>query len=247
MRRKYLNPPVVEALCEFQFIPRQPFDLTIPGLFYEKIREEFPQKEEQPGVSFQLQMTERGVEQKIAPAPPKLLFFKPDRTALVQLAPDLLAVNCLKPYPSWQNFKPLILNNLEIYRDIANPKALRRISLRYINVFEFDSPEVELTDYFYYHPNVPPNLPQEFQAFLSRVEIPYADGTEQLTLTLGTIIPKKPRSTSLTLDIDYAIITPEFISFENVPEWLEKAHQEVETAFEASITDKARALFGEVK
>jgi len=49
--RKYTNPPILEALCEFQFVPSQPWDMTIPGFLYEKINHEFPRetKENQRG------------------------------------------------------------------------------------------------------------------------------------------------------------------------------------------------------
>ena len=33
---KYKKPPIVEALCEFQFISDRPLDLTLHGLIYEK-------------------------------------------------------------------------------------------------------------------------------------------------------------------------------------------------------------------
>ncbi|NLI56111.1 TIGR04255 family protein, partial [bacterium] len=99
MEREYKNPPLVEALCEFQFIPLQPYDSTIPGLFYEKIKEEYPEKQEQVGINFQLQATEKGFEQKIIQNfPPKIQFFKSDKTSLVQIARELLVINCLKPY-----------------------------------------------------------------------------------------------------------------------------------------------------
>jgi len=59
MGKKYKNPPLVEALCEFYFIPQQLYDLTIPGLFYDEIKEDFPEKQEQWGIGSKLQMTEK--------------------------------------------------------------------------------------------------------------------------------------------------------------------------------------------
>ncbi len=46
MSRKYKNPPVVEALCEFQFISDKSWDLTLPGLIYERVKSEFPVKQQ---------------------------------------------------------------------------------------------------------------------------------------------------------------------------------------------------------
>ncbi len=243
MKRKYKKPPIVEALCEFQFIPQEPYNLTIPGLFYDKIKEEFPIRQEQSGLSFNLlQMIKGDVE---VPILPKIQFSKPGGTPLVQLAPDLLVVNCLKHYPSWEGFKPLILKYLEVYKEVGNPKGIKKAGLRYINVIEFDTTDINLEDYFYYYPVIPNGLPQKPGSFLSKVEIPFDD--ERLMLTLGTIVAKKINPFSITLDIEYAISTPGKIAFNNISEWLDKAHNKVEDAFELCITDNSRELFQEEK
>ncbi|HQN48669.1 MAG TPA: TIGR04255 family protein, partial [Caldisericia bacterium] len=65
--------------------------------------------------------------------------------------------------------------------------------------------------------------------------------------TLATIVPKKTKLLSITLDIEYVMIKPEKITFDDISFWLDKAHEIVENAFESSITDKARELFEEVK
>ena len=51
----YQNNQLVEALCEIQFEPNQKWDWTIPGLFYNNIKEKFPKKQEVRGfgVGFQ--------------------------------------------------------------------------------------------------------------------------------------------------------------------------------------------------
>jgi len=245
MGRKYKYPPVVESLCEFKFISGQPWDITIPGLIYKEIGKKFPEKRQQTGIGVQFRATAKGVEHKIEPTPPRIQFHKKDKTALIQVAPDLLVINQLKPYPIWDNFKSMILENFQVYKEVATPKGFKKISLRYINVFGFDKPQIELRDYFRYYPFIPEDLPQIQESFLTRVEFPYGSGNEKLILTLATIIPSRPNTLSLVLDIDYAMVKPEHISLDAVPEWLDKAHERVENAFEASVTDKARSLFEE--
>ena len=51
MHNTYIKPPVTEALCEFEFVPDQPLDITAVGLFYKKIRREFPIKQQQMGIA----------------------------------------------------------------------------------------------------------------------------------------------------------------------------------------------------
>ena len=40
-RRRYRNPPIEEALCEFRFKPGRDWDLTIPGKLQAAIGEEY--------------------------------------------------------------------------------------------------------------------------------------------------------------------------------------------------------------
>jgi len=247
MGRKYKNPPIVEALCEFQFISEQPWDLTLPGLIYEKIKDEFPDKQQQDGISVQFLPTERGFEYKIEPGSPRVQFHRKDKSALIQVAPDLLVINQLKPYPTWNEFKPMILKNFQIYKEVARPKGFRRIGLRYINIVEFDKSPIELKDYFQFYPFIPEGLPQIHGSFVNRVEFPYEQGKERLILTLATVIPTKPNVLSILLDLDYVMAAPEYIPLDGVSDWLEKAHEEIEKAFEACITDEARKIFGEEK
>jgi len=247
MGRKYRNPPLVEALCEFKFIPNQPWDLTLPGLIYEKVRGKFPDKRQQIGIGVQFVSTEKGLEHKVEPTPPRVQFHKKDKTALIQVAPDLLAINQLKPYPTWNKFKPMILEGFKVYKEIADPKGFRRIGLRYINILEFKDEKIELKDYFQYYPFIPDNMPRLHGPFLTRVEFPYEKRNEKLILTLSSLISKKPDIIPILLDLDYAMAEPEYISLGQISEWLDKAHERVENAFEACITNKARDIFEEVE
>ena len=243
MERIYKNPPLAEALCEFQFIPNVPWDLTIPGLIYGRIKDRFPRRKQQAGLGIQLRPTEKGVEHKIEPAPPRVQFLNQGETALVQLAPDLLVVNQLKPYPGWIKFKSLIIDTFNVYREIANPKGIKRIGLRYINIFEFTSKNLRLDEYFNYYPFIPETMPKALSSFLVRSEFPYSDEKEVLILQLASIIPRDPDLSSLVLDLDYAMIAPEYISLDDIEGWVEKAHYEIERTFETAINDKARDLF----
>jgi len=248
MGKKYKNPPIVEALCEFQFVPSQPWDITIYGMLYEKIKDEFPVKQQQVGFGVAVQPREGGVlEPKIEFGPPQMQFFSNDKISLVQVGPDLLTVNHLRPYPTWGKFKPLILKIFGEYIDIANPKGFRRIGLRYINKIDFDQHEIELMDYFNYYPSIPNNLPQTYKTFQVTVEIPYNNERDTLRLTFATIIPEKPKVLPLLLDLDYIMIIPEGIALNELPDWLEDAHTAIENAFEACIKDNCRKLFEEVK
>ena len=246
MSRKYNNSPIVEALCEFQFIPDQQWDLTIPGLIYAEIKEKFPQKQQQVGIGIQFKPTDNGgVENRVENAPPRMRFFNQDKTMLVQVGPDLLVVNQLKPYKSWNSFKPIILENLNIYKEKAIPRGFKRIGLRYINKIKIKSILTlkNLENYFKFHPSMPADIPQDHLNFILRTEIPRNEGRDSIVLTIGSATPEETGISSIILDLDYVLFQSDSIPMDNVESWLEEAHSSIENIFEACITDESRKIF----
>ena len=173
MGKKYKNPPIIEAVCEFQFAPGQPWDFTVHGLFYEQIRAEFPEKQQQMGIGIRFRQEAGAIQHELLPNSERMQFLRKDKSALVQVGPDMLAVNHLKPYPGWEVFKPLILDNLNKYIEVAKPKGLKRLGLRYINKIDLPEQTIKMQDYFNYFTLIPKELPQTHENFSARVEIPH--------------------------------------------------------------------------
>jgi len=247
MGRKYRNPPLVEALCEFLFEPSQPWDITVPGLFYEKVRKEFPIKRQQEMLEMEFRFHQAAMEQKMRGGITRVQFWRADETALTQIGPDFLAVNHLKPYPTWDVFLPLILKLFTIYRELAKPEGLRRVSLRYINHIEVCKDISELGRYFRFYPPQLEGLTKLYDNFLIRVEISYNGGRDSLFLTAGRAQPQDQNMMAVLLDLEYAMKELHGIHLEEVKEWLQEAHDQIERAFEACITDEARILFEEIE
>lgn len=243
MAKTYANPPVIEALCEFQFIPNQPWDITVTGLLYERIRKDFPEKQQRNVYGGGFRHSAAGME-FTGEISQRMQFYSSDRRLLVQVGPDLLTINHLKPYSNWDNFKPIILDTLKKYQEIALPKGLKRIGLRYINKVEFEKFPIELTEYFKYYPVIPEGLSQRHEIIDVHVEIPYEEDRDFLLLTLLTVPAQKPKVISLVLDLEYFMSVPERISLEKTPEWVEQAHKKIEIAFEACTTENCKKLFG---
>jgi uncharacterized protein (TIGR04255 family) len=243
MSKRYINPPIIEALCEFQFIPGSEWDLTIPGLIYEKVKSEFPLRKQQIGIGVKFRPTEKGFEHKVESAPPRIQFFKKDEKSLIQVARDFLAVNKLKPYQTWSKFRSMILQALEKYKGVANPSGFKRIGLRYINKIDFSNKSVVLSDYFNFFPSIPEQLPQQHKNFICRVEIPYNNNQDLLLITLGSSKSENLDKKTVILDLDYIISNPEAIQINDCESWLNQAHLSVEKAFEFCITDRIRNVF----
>ncbi len=247
MRRIYENPPIVEAICEFQFEPSQTWDWTIPGLIYAEVKTEFPKKRQQNVVHLELSSEKKEITQSVKGGIARMQFLRDDERALIQVGPDLLAVNHLKPYPKWEVFKGMIVHALEIYRQVANPKTIRRVGLRYINRIELPEHRVEIEDYLLAVPKVPKEVPQIFATWVQRVEIPFEDANGILVLQSGSIREEKQERISFLLDLDFITFQAETLALDSVIDWVERAHDKVEHTFETCITPKARNLFIEVK
>ncbi|MFQ5795288.1 MAG: TIGR04255 family protein [Candidatus Bipolaricaulia bacterium] len=246
MGRKYRNPPIIEVICEFRFDPSSPWDLAIPGLVYQELQNEFPKRRQAKQFEVGLRSRAEGVEQEVRTAD-RMQFLREDEKALIQVDQNLLAVNHLKPYPTWKGFLPLIRRGFEMYCEVAKPTGIQRIGLRYINRIEFPGPGVELEDYFSFYPFLGPKLPRDHGAFIVGVDIPYEDSRDSLRLQSVNVNSEQPETIAILLDLDYSLQQPNGVELETVFQWVDNAHARVEEVFEGCITDKLRELFEEVK
>ena len=172
-----------------------------------------------------------------------LQFLREDEKAFVQVGPDLLAVNHLALYPTWEGFLPLVQDALVAYAAIAQPRGLRRIGLRYVNRIAIPTNPVDLADYLNFRPFIGPGLPQRMSGFILGVQVPYDDGRDILRLQLTTDEPGALDSVVVLLDMDYFMAQPEAVLLPKALEWIEIAHARVQEAFEACINNRLRTLF----
>lgn len=244
MIRKYKNPPVVEALCEF-FFDNSKWDSTIPGLFYEKIKNNYPKKKELEQIGVQVSVLKDIHNFKTMRGEKRIQFVKEDGSQLVQIEKDLLVVNQFKPYPIFQDWKPVIDKMLNLYVEIAEPKGIKRIGVRYINQIVIPSLEFEIEEYFSIYPHVPHSLGAMHGKFMMRLEIPSKNEGHNLIVTFGSAPPSSPDSSVNMLDMYDVFIAPQLLHAPDVNKYIIEAQKNVETAFENIITDKTRLLFNE--
>lgn len=236
MRQIYSSPPVIEALCEFRF-KNLPTDPTVPGLFYTKIREQFPQKGQVESV--ELTFADGNKTPKVSKIQ-KSQFFSSDKTKLVQLGPDVLVINHLSPYPTWVEFKELIFNVLHSFKETVELAEVERIGLRYINRIILDDKQA-MTNYFNYYPLIPQGMGEFPNSLVLRTETNFPNQGGRLLVTLAL---ENEADASFILDLDF-VSTRKISDVENAKTWIESAHEAVETAFEACISDLARKSFEE--
>lgn len=245
MARTYSKSPLIEAVCDFRFSSSQPWDWTIPGLFYEQIRDMFPVKEQLNAVETLIDPNQGKFIQQ---AQPKLQFASEAHDAVIQVAPDNLSIHQLRPYDGWINFKKRTLEYLQMYGKAAAPTGLINIGLRYVNHIELPYTKMELEDYFHVLPHVPHPIPQIFPSFLLNVDVPYDSPISGLRITFGTVVPKTLGNFAYVLDLHMFSTNDAIPAIDQIADWLESAHERIEVVFDASFTDKTRSeIFEEVK
>jgi uncharacterized protein (TIGR04255 family) len=246
LSKKYKNPPLVEALCEFRFEPDSPWDITVPGLIYERVKSTFKERRQMNLVNFEVTTTPTGIQQALQSAD-RIQFVRDDGTALLQVAPGLLTINHLKPYPSWEIFRPMILAALSDYAEAAPHSVLDTLTLRYINRFDFSGPKVDVEDFFNFYPHVGSDLPQTYISFISGVQFEYENPPSLLRMQIANTADQTPDRRSMMLDLTYVIPVHKPLDFAPIERYLNTAHDNLENAFEASIRDDLRATFDEEK
>ena len=240
--KKYKNPPVVEALCEIFFIDSK-WDSTLPGLFYEKIKADYPKKKELQQVGVEVSISKDTQASRVRRGDMRLQFFKEDGSQLIQIEKDLLVVNQLRPYPKFEEWKPIVDRMLEIYSNLAKPKGIKQIGTRYINKIVIPASAFEMENYFCMYPELPKSLSSAHGRFMMRLEIPAKHRGHNLVITFGTSMADSPGASAELLDIYDIYATAGFLSASDIDKYIEEAHENIVTAFETSITDKTRELF----
>jgi uncharacterized protein (TIGR04255 family) len=242
MERKYRKPPIAEVVCEFRFIPGNPWDLTVPGLLYEKLQGQFPKRQLVKKAESRDVAEANGIRKEIS-LETWARFLRNDEKAFTQVGPDLLSVNHLEPYPTWEGFEPLIRQCFDAYKAAASPRGIRRIGLRYVNRVEISYPEIEKKDYLQFYPYVGPDLPQQFEAFIAGIQVPFEGDRDTLRLQLTSAELQTQGNVAFLLDLDYFLSKPEAVDFQGVFDWVRVAHEHILTVFEACLTDRLREQF----
>ncbi len=242
MAKKYQNPPIIEAVCEFRLAAESKWDMTIPGIIYERVQKDFPKKQQRVLQEIELTATEKGMRQQVS-RKDHVLFLTNDEKTFIQVGPQLLAINRLKPYTSWESFKPEIEKAFTALRKTMDVQGLERIGLRYINRIEVPTRPVDLDEYFEFRPFISPRLPQDMGNFIIGCDFHFFDDRDQCRVQLTPAAPESEDGSAFLLDLDYFLARPKEVIPDQAIVWVEKAHEQVESLFEGCISDTLRKLF----
>jgi uncharacterized protein (TIGR04255 family) len=241
MGEKLKTPPLIEALCEFRFAENTTWDWVLPGQLYDKIKADFPERTQIQGVGFQVQASPSPKVKPIAsvhPLPDRVQLKRADGSAMVQVGYNLLAINQLKPYPTWTEFVALIMRIYEEYQELVRNIELDRIGLRYINQLLIPDKITEIGDRITLAPALTGKLARPIHAFYQRYEIEQ-DNPEGLLIHQTGTQQDEQGNPVFVLDLDFGSTKVLGLkNAQNVKAWLDLAHIRVYEAFVASLNPK---------
>ncbi len=244
-RRKYKKPAIQEAIFEAKF-NYDSFDFAVPGQIFEKIKSEYPNKQDIKHEFFFLE-TDKAICPSSAPTiqAPLMRARKIDNSELLQFGPGIAVANKLK-YSTWEDFIPSIKKIVSAYLDAAKPLTLTRVGMRYINSFLTPELATNISDYFKIVIDVPDSLANlnGFNLLLTNT-IKTSESAPIFTVKtkfLTDALNPGESGNKFILDIDCFTIPNIIPDIDNIITLASQAHDTLGEFFENLITDKTRAL-----
>ncbi|GIW94691.1 MAG: TIGR04255 family protein [Pirellulaceae bacterium] len=243
--RRYRKPPVIEALCEVYFADSA-WDGTVPGVFYERIKMDYPRKQQKRIQQAQIAVGPDQAMAGVRQLPSWMQFVSDEKHRMIQLAENLVVVNQLAPYTHFEDWEPEIYRAFELYREVAHPKSVVRLGMRYINRVVIPAETFRMEEYFTIYPALPKVLGNTYRSFLVQVDSHREGQNHVILITFGTAPPPEQTQLAHAFVLDfYDILEDQCLDAERFRKEVERAHENIVAVFEASITDRLRCLFEE--
>lgn len=240
---QYKNPPVREAVCQINFSDDSIWDLSIPGILYEKIRDVFSEKDNviEGSVNFKIEAKKNSepVMQHSQVEYPR--FLTKDKNVFVILKKNSVSVHCINKYIGWEEFISKIRFIFDNYIDVASPRFIKRIGLRYVNEMSFEKNEFILSENFVFRPSIlcdEKKLIAVQSGIVSQLE-----NNNYSMIQLNNIDNSNITKISFILDIDHFTVDFGDYDKEKINSWLDNAHKYIEEKFEESLTEKLKKNF----
>ena len=243
-----INPPIIEALCEFTFtpIPHRP-----------KAFSSYCQDSLRPSLELIMRapLANNGCKaswfpMRKLPSRYKNSLFRiqmptGDGARILSVGQNTLSVSMLKPYgeDGWEGeFLPRIIRALKAYKKVAKPLNVSRIGVRYINQIQIPEFDANIENYIALKDTTPELLNAKLSSFVRREEYAKEDNTK-IIVTCAKTIPATPNHTGILLDIDTIWDFKPIREEKDIVRKVKELHRLEGTVFEALITDAARKLF----
>jgi uncharacterized protein (TIGR04255 family) len=233
--------PVAEAIIDIQVVTRA-------GVQPQSIRNAFAHL----GSTFPTQKDWKAMRASFTTGPDVLshsredlglqgvLLTSEDEKLIVRATVDGLTLSRLKPYTSWANVLSTFLSLWDAYAASAEPQAVKRAAVRYINRLELPG-AFDLTHILDIPIEIPPAFGGQLVGYLSRYVIESDPALAKATATLTIAIEPGPSQGTSTMifDSDCVAQSPAGVDRAAIEATLNSLGQFKNRLFFGSFTDKA--------
>jgi uncharacterized protein (TIGR04255 family) len=248
--RKYRNPPIDEATCQFTLAEPVPWDAAVPRRLFDRFKGRYP------AMPTQQQLLQANLAPATGVISPSLslvqnervVFLTEDGTDRLSVGPENIGVHRAPPYVGFEEeLLPRIREQLpEVLQVLGCEPAFAKVAVRYVNKITINKAKFDLEEYFT-HWGATSALPDSFEGdiggFFYRIAGQRAGRPDSLVLTFASLEAPKKDAASFLLDID---LTRQFSEAAGTDKAIEEviALKALENSiFESLITDKCRDLF----
>lgn len=241
MALRYGKPPLIEVVCELRFesSSSHPWDGVVPGLMFAALGDRYPDRREAAAMD-------------VAPigGVPRVRsqFFSRDGARVVQFGLDTVAVNALTPHLGWGGLRDEACAVLRDYRRVAQPARLKGAVVRYVNrVVLPASADFSLETYFNALPALPFGMSDVVTSFSVQAEARYKNPDASLRFGLRSHDANEGQLTFF-VTYEHQALDSGIPEFEDLPAWLDAAHDRIELAFYGTFTGTCHTdVFQEVR
>jgi len=240
------KPPITEALLDIRVEMSDGVEQSTLLSFYDNVKDKFPIKNEKYSWQGEVKFQGKGAPEIFAPKGncEGYLCKAQDGKKIVQARFDGFTFNKLRPYQNWDIFSEEAKGLWNIYKEVINPKSVKRLALRYVNKIDIPLPMGDFKEYVLTVPEIASGMPQGLSTYFMRLEIPNADIQANSVIT-QTFKPLKLEATVLPLifDIDVYRVGKWEPNSEEVWDVMNQLREFKNQIFLNSTTDKAKELF----
>lgn len=244
----YTHPPITESVIEIRM------NNTVHQDDLQKIaaklnKNYYPDKKENIEINFSLEFNPENGKQtsSIRPQQTGYRLASVDQTDIAIIAPQVLTIARLAPYPGWDKFHEKMTSAWKIWKRIVKAQDINRIGVRYINRIDIPTngkEYIHIQDYMNLNANIPVFSEYPMTNYLVQITIPtsnplwianIASFIHQPSVLIGTI--------SLMLDIDVYSIEKPPLDDKGLILRLNEARELKNLIFKQCITPRTAELF----
>jgi uncharacterized protein (TIGR04255 family) len=236
---KHPRSTIIEALCEIHFaLPEgQPWSPAIPGRFFRRIQDDFPEMEADQVMAVDVMVGPSGQEETSLRPRLRTRFRHRQRPLVVQLSEGILTVNVLEPYAGWHKLRSDVVNSWTEVLSEIKPATIERVGMRYINRFPRQDRGERASLWLRPGEYLATGALSALPGSLSRVEAHLAE-SEQMIVTLRYQPPAEvPTHGAFVFDIDRISLQRHSVNPEVLAASIDQLHADIGRAFAASASD----------